>query len=316
MKSNTATIFALVIVASFIASPPALGGAIGLKGVPQAFDEFSATEQASAGTPTATRGKVIAQKYEHLFGGLFDQGVSGLESMELRLLFRATNVVTFYGARTKDVHRFKLVLDELWKRGEATDHDVMDVYGALLSLRRFDEARELANAYEFDPPEPLPDMTDGLSAADGTPTVYLVSPSGRRLTRTSIDMDHGAKIIVISHPLCHFSRNAMEFIKGAPVLDAVFARNALWVAPVDRNINFDVLQGWNKSHPDSAHVLAHSRNEWPYLDSWSTPTFYFMKDGILIDKVVGWPSDDQGQKLVDAATKAGLFDERERGDPR
>ena len=112
-------------------------------------------------------------------------------------------------------------------------------------------------------------------------------------------------MVVISHPLCHFSRNAMAAIEADPALSKAMARS-LWLAPVDRKLNLEVIRQWNGEHPEHPMVIAFDRAEWPDFDSWSTPMFYFLRDGKLVSVVEGWPSEGNKEALLKAAEQIGL----------
>jgi hypothetical protein len=51
-------------------------------------------------------------------------------------------------------------------------------------------------------------------------------------------------------------------------------------------------------------TTAYRQTEWPGFDIWAIPTFYFLKDGKIEAKVVGW----QGHRgaVLEAMKKIGL----------
>ena len=48
------------------------------------------------------------------------------------------------------------------------------------------------------------------------------------------------------------------------------------------------------------------QKEWPLIESWQTPGFYFIKDGTIVASVIGWPGDQQLETLKDAFRRIGL----------
>jgi len=68
-----------------------------------------------------------------------------------------------------------------------------------------------------------------------------------------------------------------------------------------------VLQRWNREHRDYPVALVVRQTEWTFVDYWNTPTFYFLKDGVVVEKVVGWPKAGHRDELLSASRKAGLI---------
>ncbi len=273
--------------------------------ITQKFEVFSNAEK-TPGLSSRERGIRIGLSYDELFGVQNATKLSALNSKELNLLFRATNSAAFYALRLRDVENLRLVLDELSRRNEAKKQHFEDAYGAYVAMRRFDDARALANTHKLKDLEDLPPIVDSVSRSIQGPTVLRVAMAEHKLTRQALDIGTGTKIIVISHPLCHFSRNAVQAIEQDTVLSAIFKKNSVWIAPTDRRLYIKILQDWNQSHPLTQYSIAYDLREWPMVDSWATPTFYFLRNGELVGKVEGWPEEGQREALIEAASKAGL----------
>jgi hypothetical protein len=48
------------------------------------------------------------------------------------------------------------------------------------------------------------------------------------------------------------------------------------------------------------------REAWPMIDSWETPTFYFLEHGVVRAKVQGWPKEGHRSELLAGLQKIGL----------
>src|SRR5690606_11218375 len=140
--------------------------------------------------------------------------------------------------------------------------------------RRFDEARSFLDAHvELDaraPPRLL-----GLRAADaGGASEMRVGEADGTLEWAPIDMDTLPRILVIGHPLCHFTQDAARAIESDPALRTLFVEHAKWLAPQDNTTDFTVFRQWNTEHPDVPTTIAYRAAGFPMIDNWSTPTFY------------------------------------------
>ena len=74
----------------------------------------------------------------------------------------------------------------------------------------------------------------------GSPTELVVDPEARVLLRRSVDLQP-AQVLVVSHPECHFSQDAIRDIEADPVLREAFV-NAKWLGPQHNNLKFDAFQ--------------------------------------------------------------------------
>jgi len=110
----------------------------------------------------------------------------------------------------------------------------------------------------------------------------------------------------VTHPACHFSQEAFRAIEGDAGLLALFADHAQLIAPSARRFEVALFQQWNREHPGLPMRLAYDRSQWPQLEAWSTPTFYFFRDGRLQAVVDGWPKGGRKDDLLAAARKIGL----------
>ena len=302
LMARTAILYAVLLILSCHVPEPM---AAEQTSITKKFDIFSNVEK-TLKLSSRERGIRIGLSYDELFGVQDATKLRALSTKELNLLFRATNSAAFYALRLRDAENLRLILDELFRRNEANRQHFEDVYGAYVAMRHFDDARALANTHKLKDLEDLPPLVDSVSRSIQGPTVLRVDLAEHKLTRQALDIRSGTKIIVISHPLCHFSRNAVQAIEQDAVLSVIFKKDSVWIAPTDRRLYVKTLQDWNRSHPVIQYSLAYDLREWPMVDSWATPTFYFLKNGMLVDKVTGWPEEGQREALIEAAGKAGL----------
>jgi hypothetical protein len=79
------------------------------------------------------------------------------------------------------------------------------------------------------------------------------------------------------------------------------------MAPQVSAFDWDVFEQWNREHPGQETTLAFRHDEWPMIDWWGTPTFYFFKSGTLSAKVRGWPKGGRKPELQAALRQVGLL---------
>lgn len=282
--------------------------AIGLK-----FDQLRALERLPADPTAGLTGDARARAMHDGYDRLFGTGPSSLAEVsdtDLDLLFRAAEMVI---GTTNDPGYFNdmdRALEELQARGLAQKAHYRSMHRALVLTRNFDRADALARANPSLGFVVSPDIFEEVALGHSGPTVWSVSPDRNQLVHQAVELDAPVTIVVAAHPDCGYSREAMNAIESDPVLGPLFAEHATWVAPQAGSLDIERLQQWNREHPDTEIALAVDAREWPAIDDWATPTFYFFRNGELATRVAGWPRDGAGRReeVVAALGEIGLIE--------
>ncbi len=96
---------------------------------------------------------------------------------------------------------------------------------------------------------------------------------GRSIWR-KVDLRDGDYLVIITTESCGFSRTFHQFFESLN-LDA--QNKIIQLAP-----QTDIFQ-------DDKNIYdVRSVSDWPEVDYWGTPSFYFFKKGNLVDKMYGW----------------------------
>ncbi|WP_447585757.1 hypothetical protein [Pseudoxanthomonas mexicana] len=278
---------------------PAYGTTVGP--VERAYDSYMEVHEKTRGWPTADRESEMSNAFDARFSSYFEAPLTQLSDEEVALLFAAANVAHAYSVRETYLDKMLDAFEVLRTRDAVSQRIHGDLYGALVASRQFDRARKLAIEFPQWPVETLPAIHP--QATQARTALKVVGSAG--LEQIAVEVENGPRIVVISHPLCHFSQRAVAAIEQDAALSKIMA-NSLWLAPVDRKLYIDVLAQWNQAHPAHEIMIAYDRAHWPALASWSTPTFYFLRDGKLMSVVEGWPDEGNRKQLLSAAKGIGL----------
>lgn len=253
------------------------------------------------------RNELIEAAYHKLFSRFQNKtAIKKLKSSEVKYLYMASDLVAFYLPSKRHVQDMQLDISELKLRGEVLNLYYKNLYDRYIEARMFLNARDLSKSHPGLKIDRLPDIRSKVISNDAS-SVYTVDKHKRQLTRTPFRLGVGPKVIIVTDPMCHFSENASSALLDDPVLGEIFEHDATWIVPPEPSLNFDVIQRWNKNHPNEPMVLAYSAKDWPMFNSWETPTFYFFNNGKLITEVVGWPRSGRREELISAAKKIGLI---------
>lgn len=272
----------------------------------QRFNRLVELEDSTIGRLSSTeRAASIAAGFDHDFGEFSEADLRGLESPALQAYFRAAELAQFHAHRDQDLEAMEAALSELVRRNQASPADLQGMFGAYMSVRAFDEARRFAADHGLQTSEAVPVVANWLPAGFAGASLLQPATSSHAVNRTPFAPTTDAYIVAVSHPMCGPSRRAMAAIEADAGLTRIF-RDAHWIAPADRRLHLDLLRAWNEDHALTQFAIAWRRDEWPQIDHWATPTFYFFAGGELVAKVTGWPEEGHREELVAAARKAGL----------
>ena len=169
------------------------------------------------------------------------------------------------------------------------------MFAAMIAVRRFDRAREIATAYAFEH-ERVPSAVVG-EPDDGRPAGFDVEEDGNTPNRVHPALD-GERIVAVVTPDCHFAEKALPDIASDPELGPLFRMRAYLLVPQERDLGLDDVLAWNRQHPDLPMRLVERERDWPGIDWDSIPAFFRLFDGKVIDSVRGWPPDGRSADMI------------------
>ncbi|HEL5055803.1 hypothetical protein [Stenotrophomonas maltophilia] len=260
------------------------------------FSERVEAIASSDALKSAERHGRIVELYQVEFG----DRVLARQVDTLRLQMEGALTAAFYSKDRGIAREAAIVHRALATQGALRETDTERVIASLIKAREFDWANALALEYgrptlppvKWEPGSDLKREPKLIVVDDGTLKIGI--PDGRRLR---------SGVVVVGNPLCGFSSAAGVAIANDPSLRVAFD-GSLWLVPPEGQLHVREVKQWNIDHAGQQMALAYDWLEWPEIDEWSTPTFYFFADGKLVDKVIGWPLDGSRKPRLRQAVKA------------
>lgn len=253
------------------------------------------------------RGEAIAQRYRELLPG-DSRAAAGASDAELAAWFDAAHVVIIHQPEAQPARDLVRVLAALEARGLAEPAHYHAAQEGLLAARLLDEAQAFTREHAAQGLAPLPTFVTAPGLAVDAPSEWAVHPQRHELLRRPVSGLPSTGIVVVGHPFCHFTQDAVRDIEADPLLAGLFAAHAKWIAPQSgRMRDVAAIQQWNRDHPDGAMTLAYRESDWPAIDYWGTPTFYFLRDGQVVEQVTGWPTEGRRAELLAGLRELGLL---------
>lgn len=269
---------------------------------------------ATEGTHRAKVEQIERELAESRLGEYSPLQLRGWSSGDLRFASAAYHAVVFMSAAAlapRALPTMRRIVSELEQRGEDVGEPLRALYKSYVLAREFAGARALVARYptlsglELVPPiVPTVGMPETVSAttaeASSRATWRLTSEAA--LARTNRAIPNGFFVVAIVAPQCHFSTRAMNAIVRDAELGSIFA-NAIWLVPPAESLDTALVQQWNTANPRYQFEHVNSVSEWPEVEYWDTPQFYFLANGRVIDTVVGWPREGRKNALRAASEK-------------
>ena len=297
-------LFFFVVTASVLFSVSVRAGGDEHTGWEKAYLELEKVSRDNAGSED--RAHLISATYAKLFQSVASMDLAKVTSRDLHAMFMAAASVDFYETTDAHLSDLRRVIATLEDRHDASAGEVEKFYAALFQGRKFDEMAAF-HAKHQDAGLAKPITYRGAPVGDVRHSVLKVATVGNEVSGSQADLDQGARILVVAHPLCHFTQNAMAAIESDAALEKAFELASIWVAPADRGVDLAPFQDWNKKHGSTPMTIAYAGNDWPEVRIWQTPTFIFLKDGKVTGEVIGWPKEGNSEALRREMLKLGLL---------
>ncbi len=229
-----------------------------------------------------------------------------LTAGDLELYRRAAALMAFYTNDPAYASRLQAYVNALAQRGSASTRSYEQLYRSFVGTREFERARALLETHPQLAVEPLGPITENVPATTTAPTVLAFVDKPRHIVHQPAALTLDQQILIVASPLCHFTQNVVRDLVRHPGLWRTLTANALWLAPQDGRLHASAFRSWNKAIPRAGMVLAYKASQWPMIDYWGTPTFYFIRHGKVVDQVVGWPEEGHLEEIVRGMHAIGL----------
>jgi hypothetical protein len=256
----------------------------------------------------------VANAYQQFSSSSMKTGkLSTLSDESLSSIFRVLNTVVFYTSDARYLPEMQSVAEQILLRGALSPAQVDRLYGAYVRSRMFAEAEQFLRTHRPQAQSPFPAISKDASFNAALPAIIKLQEEG--LLIANIRMDSSLQIVVTTGPYCAPSQRALRDISSDSSLSAFFRRHALWLLPVDSDLHVDHLKRYSELAAVGSVGVAYDRTGWSLVDSWSTPTFYFLRDGRVVTKVQGWPKGGRLEEVRRAIQNVSTLPPPERAKP-
>jgi hypothetical protein len=164
-------------------------------------------------------------------------------------------------------------------------HDLM---WALLLNDRFDEAAALAPGSNWNAGEPFPRRGGRTPRTEGQAVSWRWDVQHNELQPDAIDLRHGAQVVVLASPGCHFCAQLATAIAKDEGLTRAFG-SSIWIQRPDAAFTRADAARWERLYPGRPIRVVFDVTGWPMPeDGYLTPQIFFLRDGAVVRRVKGW----------------------------
>jgi len=229
--------------------------------------------------------------------------INKLESSELHRLFNMLLHVNFYSPQDSLIGSIRDIISIKKNRGEYVDNFIISMHEVYIRSLYIEKARELAKEYTHISFSKTYPFTNNITAASS----YIeLDSKNKSLTRVPFTFPKGGFVIIVSSPSCSPSNRFVNWLVEHQKIKSRFISNSLFITPNDSTLYIDKLTRINKKMKPLKMVYRFSKDGWPSITLWDTPTLYFYYDGELKSQLIGWPRKGREEKLTDMLRKVDL----------
>ena len=257
--------------------------------------DIAKLEKTSTNLTSKERAESYSEIFEHYKPTLSSSNIQRLSDEQLFELSKLLHHISFYTENPHHVSSLTTVIIELADRGYTKIYPlVLHLEEVMVSTRMFAELEELKTRFNSIDFKSNANLKVKATRMDG-PTI--ISAKKGNLVREAFAFGK-YDIIVVSHPYCHFSNNARAFINSDDALFNIFIEYSTWLIPPAGNFYLNKVEEVN-ANENLPFAYFYKMSEFPEIESWDTPSFYFYKDGQLKFSFSGWPKEGNHENLIE-----------------
>ncbi|MET0254523.1 MAG: hypothetical protein ABW193_01940, partial [Luteibacter sp.] len=229
-----------------------------------------------------------------------------ISNADLRRSFMAAKIALIHTHCYRFVEIMKNTRNEMVRRRMIHSNEDRHTQGALVLLRRFEEARRFVAVNGDLRHLSIPNIRSITAPLDQWHRVMAEGKSGL-LDVMPLNLPRGFHVIAVAHPDCTPSIRAMQDILADSDLSSTLAAHVTWLIPPELEMDLTKPLAWLRQSAPQRGFLVYSRTDWPGIDMTETPAFFVTVDGSVVDVVRGWPRHNGKRRLLDALARAGAL---------
>lgn len=232
-------------------------------------------------------------------------GLGQLSNEDVEDFYEMAMTLSFYSNERSYTKQLRRAFDEMERRHLATQRMGQRLRDQYVASRMFIEANKFAESRLDLKLRNIPEL-ETTPTIGNQPSVLRLSSDGKSLRQEGFQLGGDARVIVVGSPWCSFSQSASAAIASDRRLSSLMNLHSTWILGQSMISDFQDIKKWNDTFLGRPLLIVNKNSEWPWIPSWETPGFYFMKNGKIVSSVIGWPGSEQKSKLLKGFESIGI----------
>ncbi|MDT9000813.1 hypothetical protein RQP53_16165 [Paucibacter sp. APW11] len=121
-----------------------------------------------------------------------------------------------------------------------------------------------------------------------------------------LDIAARPRVIISTGLGCGFSARAIREIQADQRLARRLADAAVFLSLPDSALDLSEHAAWIERNKPFDLAFIHRLSDWPMIDRFETPVFFFLRQGVLHDTMIGWPAGGRMRELEQGLAAIGI----------
>jgi transcription termination factor NusB len=245
--------------------------------------------------------------FQKLYSNCVEKAISknasvGLSDEELHTIFMILNHVNFYTPSDASLSLFSKFVSEISEDNNNLDNYKEKYYEKLWKSWQFDKLRLIKQTDVNAKIYSLPVIeSNRQNRKKGYRRFRVINQD--LLQEDYIDLSSGNVLVVVGSTLCSPSKRFTswfdENVDGLKNTDF----SVVWLTRQFEESRFNNVDSFNKKHKHVEFSFIRTKDDWPFVSYWGTPTMYFLTDGKLKAQIVGWPTEGRENEMYQKINK-------------
>ncbi|MNK38589.1 hypothetical protein D3C87_571820 [compost metagenome] len=213
-----------------------------------------------------------------------------LNNEDLASVYEGLSTLGFYssliGAEQSPLYSSLKTFEELTRRSLGNFEQAQDIYLMAISYRNWPKAREIVQNWPGVEPQPLPEIISNPTLDRTKPLYYSLGSSKNTFEENVFISPPGPYIVAVAG--CHMATDSFRELSTKTDLRSIMTAYGLTIAS-SREVDLDKIRSMRDLYPAfEIHPVINSAQWFALgLSTESTPTFYYMYDGVIKYKSYG-----------------------------
>lgn len=234
---------------------------------------------------------------------LSTERMRGYSDETVNAVYEALEKISFYLPDEKSYAlRQEKAFDEKVRRGKIIGDDVERMYNSFVMSGLFGNAAALRLEFPGKALPEVPEVVQPDSPGGEGWWIYEVSDQGKK-AELRLFPKSGQAVIMVMRPGCEFAEMAADGIFSDPELGPIFRTKGFMLTRAFDPAGVEAVK--KRSNSDAVYIARKSSDFPGFSLLRISPTFYFVKDGRIMDEFSGW-DNDEGGKYAKEKIRKGL----------